>query len=52
MFEHDDEDTSIHIAALKAYVLDCDTTPKEERETRAGIADEQNENEERPTMRR
>lgn len=52
MFEHDNEETRKHIATLKAYVLDCDTAVKEEQETRAGIADEQNENEERPSMRR
>lgn len=51
-FEHDNEETRKHIAALKAYVLDCDTAVKEGQEARADITDEQNENEQRPSMRR
>lgn len=52
MFEHDNEETRKHIAALKAYVLDCGTVIKEGQEARADITDEQNENEQRPSMRR
>ena len=52
MFEHDNEETRKHIAALKAYVLDCDTAVKEGQEARADITDEQSENEQRPSMRR
>lgn len=52
MFEHDNEETKKHIAALKAYVLDCGTVIKEGQEARADITDEQNENEQRPSMRR
>lgn len=51
-FEHDNEETRKHIVALKAYVLDCDTAVKEGQEARADITDEQNENEQRPSMRR
>lgn len=52
MFEHDNEETRKHIATLKAYVVDCDTAIKKGQETHADITGEQNENEERPTMRR
>lgn len=52
MFEHDNEETRKHIAALKAYVLDCGTVIKEGQEARADITDKQNENEQRPSMRR
>lgn len=52
MFEHDNEETRKHIAALKAYVLDCGTVIKEGQEARADITDEQNENERHSNMRR
>ena len=52
MFEHDNEETRKQIAALKAYVVDCGTAIKEGQEARADITGEQNENEQRPSMRR
>lgn len=52
MFEHDNEDTEKHISTLKAHVVDCNTAIRERQNARADMTDEQNENEQRPSIRR
>nr|WP_026367417.1 zincin-like metallopeptidase domain-containing protein [Bacteroides sp. 14(A)] len=52
MFEHDNEETRKLIADLKAYVVDCGTAIKEGQEACADITGEENENEQRTSMRR
>ena len=52
MFEHDNEETRKQIAALKAYVVDCGTAIKEGQEACADMTGEENENEQRTSMRR
>lgn len=52
VFEHDNEDAKQQIHALRAYVMDCDTIPKVQQNEHTETTDEQNENEQRPTMRR
>ena len=52
IFEHDNEETRKQIADLKAYVVDCGTAIKEGQEAYADITGEENENEQRTSMRR
>lgn len=52
IFEHDNEETRKQIADLKAYVVDCGTAIKEGQEACADITGEENENEQRTSMRR
>lgn len=47
VFGHDNEETGKQILSLRAYIMDCDTTPKIQQES-----GEQNENEQHPTFRR
>ena len=52
VFEHSNEETRQQIHALRAYVMDCDGMSKAQQNEPAEATDEQNENEQRPTMRR
>ena len=52
VFEHGNEETRQQIHTLQAHVMDCDTVPKMQQNEPAETADEENENEQRPTMRR
>lgn len=52
VFEHDNEETRQQIHALRAYVMDCDGMSKAQQNGSAETTDEENENEQRPTMRR
>ena len=52
VFEHDNEETRQQIHALRAYVMDCDGMSKAQQNGPAETTDEENENEQRPTMRR
>ena len=52
MFGHDNEETRKQIATLKANVVDCGTAIEEGQEARADITGEENENEQRISMRR
>ena len=52
VFEHSNEETRQQIHALRAYVMDCDGMSKAQQNEPAEATDEQNMNEQRPTMRR
>ena len=52
VFPHDNEQTRQKIHPLRAYVMDCDGMSKAQQNGSAETTDEENENEQRPTMRR
>ena len=52
VFEHDNEEARQQILALRAYVIDCDAISKVQQNEHTETTGEQNENEQRPTMRR